>query len=101
MQDHPATRFLAAERPVRACLVGAGKFGSMFLSQVPKVPSIIVTDIVDLSPDRAREACRRVGWDEKRIAEVRFSDDAAATIHSTEAATGISRPGGTQLCSLG
>ena len=85
MQDHPATRFLAAERPVRACLVGAGKFGSMFLSQVPKVPSIIVTDIVDLSPDRAREACRRVGWDEKRIAEVRFSDDAAATIHSTEA----------------
>jgi len=85
VQDHPATRFLAAERPVRACLVGAGKFGSMFLSQVPKVPSIIVTDIVDLSPDRAREACRRVGWDEKRIAEVRFSDDAAATIHSTEA----------------
>jgi predicted homoserine dehydrogenase-like protein len=57
----------------------------MFLSQVPKVPSIIVTDIVDLSPDRAREACRRVGWDEKRTAEVRFSDDAAATIRNTEA----------------
>jgi predicted homoserine dehydrogenase-like protein len=78
-------RFLAAERPVRVCLIGAGKFGSMFLSQVPKVPSIVVSDIVDLSPDRARQSCRRVGWDEKRIAEVRFSDDAAKTIRQTEA----------------
>jgi predicted homoserine dehydrogenase-like protein len=78
-------RFLAADRPVRVCLIGAGKFGSMFLSQVPKVPSIVVTDIVDLSPDRARQSCRRVGWDEKRIAEVRFSDDAAKAIRQTEA----------------
>jgi len=85
VQDHPAALFAAAGRPVRVCLIGAGKFGSMFLAQVPKVPAIVVTDIVDLSPDRARDACRRVGWDERRIAEVRFSDDAASTIRQTDA----------------
>jgi predicted homoserine dehydrogenase-like protein len=31
--------------------------------------------IVDLNPDRAREACRTVGWDEARIAGTRFSTD--------------------------
>jgi predicted homoserine dehydrogenase-like protein len=31
--------------------------------------------IVDLDPDRAREACRTVGWDEARIAGTRFSTD--------------------------
>ena len=25
-------------RPVRAALIGAGKFGSMFLAQVPTIP---------------------------------------------------------------
>ena len=40
------TRMLAARaeagRPVRAMLVGAGKFGSMFLAQVPTTPGLEV-----------------------------------------------------------
>ncbi len=67
-----------AGRPVRVGLIGAGKFGSMFLSQVPTTPGIEVAAIADLSPDRARAACREVGWDEARIAATRFVEDGAA-----------------------
>src|SRR5215213_8142683 len=62
-----------AGRPVRVGLIGAGKFGSMFLSQVPTIPGLEVAVVADLDPDRAREACRRVGWDAQRIALIRFS----------------------------
>ncbi len=70
----------AAGRPVRVGLIGAGKFGSMFLSQVPTTPGLEVAAIADLSPDRARAACRGVGWSEERIATVRITDDAGAMI---------------------
>ena len=53
----------AAGKPVRVALIGAGKFGSMFLSQVPHTPGLEVPLIIDLDRDRAREACRTVGWD--------------------------------------
>src|ERR1700731_365860 len=67
----------AAGKPVRVALIGAGKFGSMFLSQVPHTPGLEVPVIVDLDPDRAREACRTVGWDTARIAATTFTADAA------------------------
>jgi predicted homoserine dehydrogenase-like protein len=72
----------ASGHPVRVGLIGAGKFGSMFLSQVPTTPGLEVAAIADLSPDRARAACRQVGWTEDRIAATRFVDDAAAMIAS-------------------
>lgn len=68
-------------RPVRAGLIGAGKFGSMFLSQVPTTPGLEVTAIADLSPDRAREAMTTVGWDTHhatRTALVTSGQDLAA-----------------------
>jgi len=68
----------AAGRPVRAGLIGAGKFGSMFLSQVPSTPGLLVTAIADLFPDRARAACQTVGWDEDRIAATAFVEDGRA-----------------------
>lgn len=67
-----------AGKPVRAALIGAGKFGSMFLSQVPHIEGLEVAVIADLDPERARAACRNVGWDEARIARTRFIDDGAA-----------------------
>jgi predicted homoserine dehydrogenase-like protein len=67
-------------RPVRVGLIGAGKFGSMFLAQVPTTPGIEVSVIADLAPDRAKEACRRVGWDGARIAATRFTDDSGALL---------------------
>ncbi len=80
---------LAAERgasghPVRVGLIGAGKFGSMFLSQVPTSPGLTVSVIADLSPERARNACRGVGWNEERIAATRFMDAGSNLIASDD-----------------
>ncbi len=66
-----------ANAPVRAGLIGAGKFGSMFLTQVPSTPGLQVTVIADLSPERARQSCRAVGWSEERIAATSFVEDGA------------------------
>src|SRR3954454_629955 len=68
----------AAGKPVRVALIGAGKFGSMFLSQVPHTPGLEVPVIVDLDTERAREACRTVGWEAARIAATKFTDDGSA-----------------------
>ena len=59
-------------RPVRVGLIGAGKFGSMFLNQAPTMPGVEIAVIADLDPERARQACRTVGWDEARIGRTRF-----------------------------
>jgi len=67
----------AAGKPVRVALIGAGKFGSMFLSQVPHTPGLEVPVIVDLDPERARDACRTVGWEQAKIAVTTFTADAA------------------------
>src|SRR3954462_5328255 len=70
----------AAGKPVRVALIGAGKFGSMFLAQVPHTPGLEVPVIIDLDRDRAREPCRTVGWDAERIARTAFTDDGARAI---------------------
>ena len=67
-------RLERGEGPVRVGLIGAGKFGSMFLNQVPTSP-LEVTAIADLDPDRARAACKNVGWEDQRIESVSFHDD--------------------------
>jgi predicted homoserine dehydrogenase-like protein len=63
-----------AGKPVRVGLIGAGKFGSMFLAQVPSIEGIEVARICDRDLDRAKAACRSVGWDAGRIARTQFSD---------------------------
>ena len=50
---------------VRVGLIGAGKFGSMFLSQALRTPGIQLVGVADLSPDRAKNALSRVGWDKE------------------------------------
>jgi predicted homoserine dehydrogenase-like protein len=69
-----------AGKPVRVGLIGAGKFGSMFLAQIPTTPGVEVTGIADLDPQRARHSCRAVGWDDARISATRFLEDGAALI---------------------
>src|SRR5512133_2962800 len=56
----------AAGKPVRVGLIGAGKFGSMYLAQVPRTPGVHLAGIADLSPSAARANLARVGWDEQR-----------------------------------
>src|SRR3954464_2880029 len=64
----------AAGKPVRVGLVGAGKFGSMFLSQVPSIPGLEIAVISELDIEKAKATCRAVGWDDQRIARTKFSD---------------------------
>ncbi len=62
-------------KPVRIGLIGAGKFGSMYLAQVPRTPGVHLVGIADLSPDGARANLARVGWEPART-EATSLDDA-------------------------
>ena len=62
-------------RPIRVGLIGAGKFGSMYLSQIPRTPGVHLMGIADLSPDRARANLKLVGWDEN-LTRARSLDEA-------------------------
>jgi len=53
----------AEQRPIRIGLIGAGKFGSMYLAQIPRTPGVHLVGIADLSPEAARNNLARVGWD--------------------------------------
>ncbi|HTS92747.1 MAG TPA: Gfo/Idh/MocA family oxidoreductase [Stellaceae bacterium] len=80
-----------AGKPIRVGLVGAGKFGTMFLAQALRTPGLHLMAVADLAPARAREALLRVGWHAERIAAASLDqahasgstfigDDAAAMI---------------------
>lgn len=49
-------------RPVKVGLIGAGKFGSMFLAQVRTTTGMHLLGVADLSVDRARAALEATGW---------------------------------------
>jgi predicted homoserine dehydrogenase-like protein len=73
-------RRIEAAGPIRVGLIGAGKFGSMFLAQAPTSPHIDVVAIADLDTERAKTACRNVGWSEERVGRTRFVEDGIAMI---------------------
>ncbi|HXL75046.1 MAG TPA: Gfo/Idh/MocA family oxidoreductase [Burkholderiales bacterium] len=52
----------AQGKPLRIGVIGAGKFGAMYIAQVPRTPGVHLVGIADLSPDNARENLKRVGW---------------------------------------
>jgi predicted homoserine dehydrogenase-like protein len=53
--------------PVRVALIGAGKFGSMFLAQALRTPGLHVLGVADLSVERARAALKSTGWPAERV----------------------------------
>ncbi|MDA0662630.1 MAG: flagellar biosynthesis protein FlgA [Proteobacteria bacterium] len=85
----------ADANPVRVGLIGAGKFGSMYLSQARRTPGIHILGIADLSPDRARAALANTGWpleqygaasydEARRNASTYITDDAEALIREAD-----------------
>ncbi len=72
------------DNPVKVALIGAGKFGSMFLSQVPSTKGIKVLVIADLKPDNAIKACKNVGWSDDLINKTKFVDTGADAIKLNE-----------------
>jgi predicted homoserine dehydrogenase-like protein len=64
----------AEHRPVRVGLIGAGKFGSMYLSQALRTPGIHIVGVADRDVNRARAAFARVGWPLERYAAVSLGE---------------------------
>ena len=67
-----------ADDPVRVGLIGAGKFGTMFLAQARRTPGLAVTAIADLAPARAHAACAAAGWPD----EAHAASDAEAALRT-------------------
>ena len=64
----------AAGRPVRVGLIGAGKFGSMILSQFQNIPGMHVVGIADLDVAKAHASLARVGWQAERYSATSLGD---------------------------
>jgi predicted homoserine dehydrogenase-like protein len=62
-------------KPVRVGLIGAGKFATMYLAQVPRTPGIRLVAIADLAPAHARANLERVGWSAGQIAGTPIIED--------------------------
>jgi predicted homoserine dehydrogenase-like protein len=96
MNLHRLLQQRAAEgRPLRVGLIGAGKFGTMYLAQARRTPGIHLVAVADLAPVRARAALVRAGWpgaalaarsfaDAARRGVTRLTDDATALIAAPE-----------------
>ena len=68
MSLHRQLQMRAAQgRPIRVGLIGAGKFGSMYLAQVPRTPGVHLVGIADLAPDAACRNLSSVGWAPQRV----------------------------------
>ena len=54
-------------KPLRVAVIGAGKFATMFFSQVRRLPGLHLAGVVDLSKNKAMQALRRAGWPEEQF----------------------------------
>jgi len=68
------TERLAAGKPIRIGQIGAGKFGTMFLSQLRWTKGIHLTGLADLLPARAKERLIGVQWPAEQIDATSLSD---------------------------
>ncbi len=79
MSLHRQLQELAAnKKSIKVGLIGAGKFGSMYLSQIPTTPGVQLVGIADLSPAGVKKNLERVGWKDEQ-SNARSLDDAIKT----------------------
>jgi len=71
----------AAGKPITVGVIGAGKFGAMFLAMAARSPGIHVAIIADLAPAKARENLTRIGWSAEQSAAANL--DAALATRAT------------------
>ena len=64
----------AAGKPVRVGLIGAGKFGSMYLAQARCTAGVHLVGLADLSPEHARKSLQRVGWSQEQFSASSFEE---------------------------
>src|SRR3954447_20239071 len=78
------------DRPVTVGLIGAGKFGTMFLSQARLTKGMHVVAVADLNVARARSQLATAGWPAEQFAASSL-DDAVKTraTHVTDNAEAV------------
>ncbi|MGI9373305.1 MAG: NAD(P)H-dependent oxidoreductase [Hyphomicrobiales bacterium] len=83
------------QNPVGVALIGAGKFGTMFLAQARLTTGMHIVGIADLNVDAAKAACLRAGWPNAQIEAPNLDTAAAsqATHIGDEAQALIAHPG--------
>jgi predicted homoserine dehydrogenase-like protein len=64
----------AAGRPIRIGLIGAGKFGTMFLTQVRRTPGMHLAGLADLDVACAKSQLATAGWDAAQYAAASLGD---------------------------
>src|SRR5882757_8187020 len=64
----------AAGRPVTVGLIGAGKFGAMFLSQARLTRGLHIVAVADLNVERARIQLAVAGWPKEQFAAASLDD---------------------------
>src|SRR3984893_14454449 len=64
----------AAGRPVTVGMIGAGKFGTMFLTQVRRTPGMQLVGLADLNVARAHSQLRAAGWEADAFAAPSLGD---------------------------
>jgi len=52
----------AQGKPLRLGVIGAGKFATMYIAQVPRTPGVHLVGIADLNPAYAKANLARTGW---------------------------------------
>jgi predicted homoserine dehydrogenase-like protein len=85
-------------RPLRVGVIGAGKFGTMFLAQARRLPGVHVVGVADLAPERARSNLALAGWPDAQTAAP--SLDAAladGTTHLLDDAGRLIAQGGVEI----
>lgn len=84
--------------PVRVGIIGAGKFGAMYLSQARLTKGTHVLGIADLDVPRARDQLRHIGWEAERYAATGFDDARQnGTTFVTDDAEGLIRADGLEV----
>ncbi len=81
-------------KPVGVGLIGAGKFGTMFLAQARLTTGLKITGIADLDPARAQAACLRAGWpaEQCKLGDLAAADNSGPTTIGDDASALISNP---------
>jgi predicted homoserine dehydrogenase-like protein len=64
----------AAGRPVTVAVIGAGKFGTMFLSQARLTQGMHIAGVADLDVGRARSQLKTAGWPDEAYTAASLAD---------------------------
>jgi len=84
----------AAGKPVTVGLIGAGKFGTMFMAQVYRTRGMHLVGVADLDVARAKSQLNSAGWDKSAYAAASCDDalQRGTTVVTDNAAALIEHP---------